>query len=82
MVRLLLGTARGRRAWSIYTRRVQRKEKTRAGSFAAVDVDSGDYAVGPTRLEALDRIREMHPKAKPYLFQIGGLARMRNRFRV
>lgn len=76
-IRRLLADARGRKAWAIYNRRIKRLRSTSRGSYAAVDVASGDYAVASTALEAIDRVCESHPRSKPYVFKIGGLDRYR-----
>jgi hypothetical protein len=44
------------------------------GEVVAIDVDSGDYFLGKTGIEATDKAREKHPNKIFYLVRIGARA--------
>jgi len=74
-----------RRGREIYERELKtRLEAQERGRFAAIDPDSGDYAVGDDELGAVRLLRERRPNARPYLVRIGARAtyRLGGRFRV
>jgi len=41
------------------------------GKFLALELDSGDYEMGDTQLEALDRAEAKHPNSVFYIHRIG-----------
>ena len=49
-------------------------EADHQGQIAAIDVDSGDYEVGATVLEASDRLRSRRPDAEVFLLRVGDRA--------
>jgi len=46
-------------------------EPKHVGRFVAIEVESGDYALGDTQLEALDRAHAKHPDRVFYLMRVG-----------
>ncbi len=79
-IRPMLSDKTGRRAWRLYLRKIRPLSRRHSGEYAALDVTSGEYVVADTGGEALDRLRDQHPRAKPFLFRIGGLPRLRTWF--
>ena len=79
-IKPMLSDKAGRKAWGIYVRKIRPLARSHSGEYAALDVPSGEYVVAGTGVEALDRLRERHPGGKPFLFRIGGLARLRTWF--
>ena len=79
-IRPMLSDRAGRKAWGLYVRKIRPLARRHSGEYAALDVSSGEYVVAKSGLEALDRLHELHPKARAYLFRVGGLARMRTWF--
>ena len=64
-----------RRGEELYNRLLRtRLEADHKGQIAAIDVDSGDYEVGATVLEASDRLRLRRPDAEVFLLRIGDRA--------
>lgn len=48
----------------IYEREIRRQlEGDHHGEIVAIDVDSGNWAVADGEIDAVDRLREMHPEA-------------------
>lgn len=60
-----------RRGDAIYERLRGRLEAENHGKFVAIDVDSGDYAVGETALAAASELRTRRPNAENWLVRIG-----------
>ena len=79
-IRPMLSDKTGRRAWRLYLRKIRPLARRHSGEYAALDVSSGEFEVADTGVQALDRLRESHPKARAFLFKIGGLDRMRTWF--
>lgn len=48
-------------------------EPTQNGKYLALDVESGDYAIGDTREEAVSEIKKTHPNVIPLTRRIGEL---------
>ncbi len=46
-------------------------EKTARGKFLILNVDTGEYLLADTRVEALRRFRTRFPKAPSYIVRIG-----------
>ena len=46
-------------------------EPDRVGEFAAIDVDSGDYALADTTRAAADILREKRPDAHIWMVRVG-----------
>ena len=46
-------------------------EETHHGKIVAIDVDSGDYAVGDTGLVAAERLQERRPEADTWCVKVG-----------
>lgn len=46
-------------------------EETHHGKIVAIDVDSGDYAIGDTGLAAEDHLRERRPEADVWCLRVG-----------
>ena len=60
-----------RRGDEIYERLRARLEVESRGMFVAIDVDSGDHAVGETALAAANELRIRRPSAEAWLARIG-----------
>lgn len=57
---------------SIYDREIApRATSEDAGSFVAIDVDSGAYEIAPGELSAIDRLRMRKPDAQLFLRRVG-----------
>jgi len=41
------------------------------GKFLALEVESGDYEMGDTQIEALDRAEAKHPNSVFYIHRVG-----------
>ena len=46
-------------------------EETHHGKMVAIDVDSGDYAIGDTVIDVADRLRDRRPDADVWLLRVG-----------
>ena len=56
----------------IYRRDIQRQvEADHAGEVVAIDVDSGDYALGANAIAAAERLRNQRPGAQVWLMRVG-----------
>jgi hypothetical protein len=55
----------------IYNRIVAELEPDHKGDIVAIEVDSGDYFLGKTVVEAGDKAREEHPDKVFYFARIG-----------
>jgi len=56
----------------IYQRDIQRQvEADHVGEVVAIDVDSGDYALGPNAIAASERLRDQRPDAHVWLMRVG-----------
>ena len=67
-----------RRSTEIYDRDVRpalRPEDD--GKFVAIDIDSGDYEIHPSDLEATERLRARQPQAQMWLCRVGRKAAYR-----
>lgn len=61
-----------RRGDEIYEKRVRSEvEAKHHGKVAAIDVETGDYAVGDTAREAANRLRAQRPDAEIWSVRIG-----------
>ncbi len=61
-----------RRGGEIYERDIrQHVEPDRVGRIVAIDVDSGDYAVGDGILAAVERLRSRRPDAAIWSVRVG-----------
>lgn len=61
-----------RKAEAIYRKRLKPKlEKKYKGRIVAIDVDSGDYFLGRTVLEATEKGRKRHPGKIFYAIRVG-----------
>jgi hypothetical protein len=66
------GLALDRKAEAIYRKKLKPKlERKYKGRIVAIDVDSGDYFLGRTVLEAMEKGRKKHPDKIFYAIQIG-----------
>ena len=62
----------GRLGDEIYERDIRPKvEATHHGKIVAIDVDSGDYAIGDTALAAADALRERRPALDVWAVKVG-----------
>jgi hypothetical protein len=59
------------RGWQRYTEIREELEAQHFGEFVMIEVDSGDYFIGATSQEALQRAREVHPDKAFCLLRIG-----------
>lgn len=56
----------------IYERDIRPQvEATHYGKIVAIDVDSGDYAIGDTAVAAAERLLERRPDADPWAVRVG-----------
>ena len=57
---------------AIYQRDIQRQvEAGHVGEVVAIDVDSGDYALGANAIAASDSLRNQRPNAQIWLMRVG-----------
>ena len=62
----------GRLGDEIYERDIRTQvESTCHGKIVAIDIDSGDYAIGDTVLIASERLREQRPGADVWSVRVG-----------
>lgn len=62
----------GRLGDEIYERDIRQKvEETHHGKIVAIDVDSGDYAIGDMVVTAAKRLRERRPDADVWAVRVG-----------
>ena len=54
-----------------YEREISAKVEAHQGKMLALDVDSGEYALGDDSLSALDRLQAKAPDAPVYLLRVG-----------
>ena len=60
------------RGEELYQRQIRGAvEPHNRGRFLALDIDSGDYAMGDDELAALDSARRNHPDGTFYLLRVG-----------
>lgn len=59
------------KAKAIYEKIKDRLEAEHMGEVVAIDVESGDYFLGETGLEAARQAKARYPKRIPYLIRIG-----------
>jgi hypothetical protein len=60
------------RGQSIYTREVEpRTSPADKGKYVAIDIDSGDYELGPDDLGTTDRLRARRPAARVWKVRVG-----------
>jgi hypothetical protein len=65
-------TAFDRKAEAIYRKNLKPKlERKHKGRIVAIDIDSGDYFLGRTVLEATEKGRKKHPGRLFYAIRIG-----------
>jgi len=61
-----------RRGRDYYDRVLRAKlEPEHKGKFLALEVETGDYALGDNSLEALDRAEAQHPDSVFYILRVG-----------
>jgi predicted nucleic acid-binding protein len=60
-----------RRGWRRYAEIRAELEAQHYGEFVMIEVDSGDYFIGATSQEALQRARKVHPDKAFCLIRIG-----------
>ncbi len=61
-----------RKAQAIYQKKLKPKlEGKYKGRIVAIDVESGDYFVGKTVLDAIEKGRKKHPRKMFYAVRIG-----------
>jgi hypothetical protein len=61
-----------RRGDAIYDRAISPSVKSeRAGEFAAIDIESGEYEIDASELVASDKLRSRFPDAQIWLRRIG-----------
>ncbi len=49
----------------------QQVEADHYGEIVAIDVDSGDYAIGKNAIAASEALRDQHPDAQVWLMRVG-----------
>ena len=55
-----------------YERNIRRQvEADHVGEVVAIDVDSGDYALGKNAIVAAEGLRDQHPDAQVWLMRVG-----------
>ena len=61
-----------RKAQAIYERDLRsRLEKTDLNAFVAIEPKSGDYFLGQTLSEAIQKARAVHPERLPFTLRVG-----------
>jgi hypothetical protein len=61
-----------RKAQAIYERDLRsRLEKTDLNAFVAIEPESGDYFLGQTLSEAIQKTRAVHPERLPFTLRVG-----------
>lgn len=61
-----------RRGREYYDRMLRAKlEPEHNGKFLALEVETGDYELGDTQIEALDRAEAKHPESVFYILRVG-----------
>ncbi len=61
-----------RKAQAIYERDLRsRLEKTDLNAFVAIEPESGDYFLGQTLSEAIQKARTVHPERLPFTLRVG-----------
>ena len=61
-----------RRGQDYYERFLRAKlEPAHRGKFLALEVETGDYALGETTVDALDRAEAKHPDSVFYILRVG-----------
>lgn len=60
-----------------YERDIRPKVEVHSGKMLALDVDSGEYALGDDSITAFDRLKAKLPNATVYLMRIGFPAAVR-----
>ncbi len=56
----------------VYERNIQQQVETdHVGEVVAIDVDSGDYALGKNAITASESLREQRPNAQVWLMRVG-----------
>jgi hypothetical protein len=64
-----------RNARAIYQQRLkQLLEKSAPGQFVAIEVDSGDYFLGATPLEAVTKAKQRYPDRVFHVMKVGAKA--------
>jgi len=70
-----------KRGEALYTKlHKKRLERAARGQFAVIDITSGEIAVAPTAIEAMDQAEAAAPKGVFYLLRIGYAATYRLRW--
>jgi hypothetical protein len=54
-----------------YERDIRAKVEVHQGKMLALDIDSGEYALGDDSIMALDRLKAKVPEAPAYLLRVG-----------
>jgi hypothetical protein len=54
-----------------YERDIRSKVEVHHGKMLALDVDSGEYALGCDSITAIDRLKTKVPSAQVYLLRVG-----------
>ena len=67
----LNGHGMAEKAKVIYEKIKDRLEAEHKGEVVAIDIESGDYFLGKTGLEAARRARARYPNRIPYIIRIG-----------
>ena len=61
-----------RRGQTIYEQRVRSQvEEGNSGRIVAIDIETGEFALGDDTLAASERLLARHPDAQPWLVRIG-----------
>ena len=55
----------------VYQKISKQIEKDHSGDFVAIEVDSGEYFLGQTQIEAIEKAKESFPTKIFYLMKIG-----------
>ncbi len=72
MLKLQSGFAK--RGYSIYKKLKRVLEAEHLGEYVAIEPKSGEYFLGKTMGEALDKAEQKYPEAKFFVVKVGGLA--------
>jgi hypothetical protein len=59
------------RGKEIYERDIRSQVEAQRGKMLAIDINSGEYALGDNSVSALNDLRAKAPDAQPFLMRVG-----------